>query len=167
MKTFKNSILALALLSVGVVACDGADAGSDLSTSGREEVTVPAPASEPADVTPFLGLWAYGSGSATSTCGSHVATREVSSADGSVQIAAGEKPGTISVRDGACSFSASVSGTEAFAEPGVTCEGLVGTPSIVYSLAGRTMRKLATSAVTAGKFGVVCSTREDATLFAR
>lgn len=166
MKTF-NSILALAILSVGVVACDGTEADPTVAASGREDITVPAPTAEPGDIRPFIGVWGYSSGSVISTCGSHVATKAISSAEGTLEITAGEKPGMISVRDGGCAFSASISGSEAFAEPGVTCEGFAGTPSIVYSVAGRTMHKAATSAVMAGKFGVVCSTKEDATLFGR
>jgi hypothetical protein len=171
MKTFKNSLFALALLSVGVVACDGTDADSAAPTAGREDVLVSdpaaAPVGAPADVTPFLGAWEYSSGSVTSTCGSNVGTKEISTADGYVEITAGEQPGTIAVKDGACAFSASVSGSEAVAESGIPCPGFVGTPSIVYSLSGRTMQKRATSTVGGGKFGTICSTRENATLVGR
>jgi hypothetical protein len=161
MKTFTKSILALALLSVGGIACDGTGADPAVSNPAQEDVLVPG------DVTPFLGVWAYASGSITSTCGSSRSTKELSAADGTVEFTTGEGPGTLAVRDGACAFSATVSGSSAVADPGVSCEGFVGTPSIVYSVAGRTMQKRATATVSAGKFGVVCSTNEDAVLSVR
>lgn len=167
MKTFKGSLFTLALLSFGVVACDGTDADPTNAQPGREEITVPAATAEPADVTPFLGVWAYSSGSATSTCGSDIGTTQISAANGALEITTGTKPGTVAVKDGACAFSANVSGSDAIAEPGTKCEGFLGTLSIVYSVSGRTMHKQAFADGTAAKFGVVCSKKEDATLIGR
>jgi hypothetical protein len=162
MKTLKNTLLALSLsLSFGIVACDGTGGDPAAEQPGLIDVGSPA---QPADVTPFLGTWGYASGSVTTTCDPNPGTKEISAADGTVEVGAGSAPNTIAVRDSLCAFSATVSGTTAVAEPGTVCPSYVGTTSIAYTLSGGALHKQASAILGVAKFGVVCSKTEDAML---
>jgi hypothetical protein len=165
MKTLKNSLLALALsLSFGAVACDGTDGDPAVGQPGQEDIGTSNSATEAADLTPFIGVWTYVSGSSTSTCGSAAGTTESSGAHGIVEIAAGTAPNTISVTDSGCVLSATVSGDEAVAAAGGACAGNAGHASIIYTVSGGTLHKGTVETIATAKFGVICSKKADATL---